>query len=120
VVERYAETWTAATDEFSLEPDHAGLWVRARDYDALAARLAEYEEAHRITVNDCGAPDEQHCSCVPSLRLEAKRLQARLARYEAALRDIAAFGLKNSGCGYSCARKAEAALSTDSADEVQR
>jgi hypothetical protein len=46
---------------------------------AAAKRLAEYEEAHRITVNDCGAPDEQHCSCVPSLRLEAKRLQARLA-----------------------------------------
>jgi hypothetical protein len=43
MVERYAETWTAAKDEFSLEPDHAGMWVRAADYDALAAKLAEVE-----------------------------------------------------------------------------
>jgi hypothetical protein len=59
------------------EYENVQAWVAERD--ALAARLTEYEEAHRITVNDCGAPDEQHCSCVPSLRLEAKRLQARLA-----------------------------------------
>jgi hypothetical protein len=58
------------------------------DEERLRARLAEYEEAHRITVNDCGAPDEQHCSCVPSLRLEAKRLQARLAEAERLLRRV--------------------------------
>jgi hypothetical protein len=52
------------------------------------ARLAEYEDAHRITVNDCGAPDEQHCSCVPSLRLEAKRLQERLAEATGLLRRV--------------------------------
>jgi hypothetical protein len=56
--------------------------------DTLAARLAEYEEAHRITVNDCGAPDEQHCSCVPSLRLEAKRLQARLTEATGLVREM--------------------------------
>ena len=50
-----------------------------RKAEELQARLADYEDAHRVTVEDCGAPDEQHCSCVPSLRLEMKRLQARLA-----------------------------------------
>jgi hypothetical protein len=44
-------------------------------------------------------------------------LAARLVEAEAGLREIAAFGLRNSGCGYSCARKAEAVLKrlTDSA-----
>jgi hypothetical protein len=62
------------------------------DEERLRARLAEYEEAHRITVNDCGAPDEQHCSCVPSLRLEAKRLQARLAEAHQLLQDALIYG----------------------------
>jgi hypothetical protein len=44
MVRRYAETWTGETDEFSLEPDHAGMWVKASDYDALAARLADVEK----------------------------------------------------------------------------
>ena len=48
---------------------------------------------------------------------ERDSLKARLAEAEAGLREIAAFGLRNSGCGYSCARKAEAVLKrlTDSA-----
>lgn len=39
-------------------------------------------------------------------------LRSRLAEAEAALRRIAEFGKRNSGCGYSCARMAEEALST--------
>lgn len=34
----------------------------------------------------------------------------RAVRLEKALRDIAEFGFKNSGCGYSCAKMARAAL----------
>lgn len=66
--------------EGNIDPN--GPLVFYEDYESLAARLADYEDAHRVTVEDCGAPDEQHCSCVPSLRLEMKRLQSRLAEEE--------------------------------------
>jgi len=48
----------------------------ADEIERLRDRLADYEDAHRTTVDDCGAPDEKHCSCVPSLRLEIERLRA--------------------------------------------
>jgi hypothetical protein len=45
----------------------------------LRGRLSEIEEAYRITVDDGGAADEAHCSCVPFLRLEIERLRGELS-----------------------------------------
>lgn len=57
------------------------------EIERLREQVAEFEEMHRIVIEDRGAPDELHCSCVPSLRLEIKRLNARLAEAEALLRE---------------------------------
>lgn len=51
------------------------LEFEAQMYE-LRERLKDYKDAHRNTVEDCGAADEKHCSCVPALRLEIERLRA--------------------------------------------
>lgn len=58
-------------------PESLGMEA-ADEIERLRERLADYEEAHKLTVEGCGASDERHCSCVPSLRLEIERLQGLL------------------------------------------
>lgn len=52
----------------------------------------------------------------PQLAREASN---EIKRLHAALNDIQEFGRKNAGCGYSCAKKAEAALSGTFAHETK-
>ena len=61
---------------------------------ALKARLAEANAAFEAE------------------QTEKWKLAGALAETEDALRQIAKFGIRNSGCGYSCARMAEHALRT--------
>lgn len=49
----------------------------------------------------------------------SETVAAEIERLREALRGIAKFGKRNSGCGYSCARMAESALA-GAADEVQK
>ena len=44
----------------------------------LTARITDYEDDHRAVVAEKCAPDERHCSCVPHLRNEVRRLTAEV------------------------------------------
>lgn len=63
--------------------------VAQKELAALKERLAEYDETYRrILAEEC-APDEQHCTCVPALRMriaEAERVIARVVEARTKLR----------------------------------
>lgn len=52
-------------------------WVGAlcAEVERLQTELADRDEMYRQIINEQCAPDEQHCSCVPSLRAEIVRLR---------------------------------------------
>lgn len=52
-------------------------WVGAlcAELERLQTELADRDEMHRRVVNEQCAPDERHCSCVPTLRAEITRLR---------------------------------------------
>jgi len=54
----------------------------------LRERVEDYEDDVRRVLEDRGASDEAHCSCVPVLRAEVARLQAALEEANAEVQDL--------------------------------
>lgn len=76
------ERLRAQVESLSEQLTMESISVSQAEIERLRDRLSDYDEAHRMTVDDCGSPDEAHCSCVPALRMEIERLQARVAELE--------------------------------------
>jgi len=50
--------------------------------DELKGKLADWQETHNNIIAERCAPDEVHCTCVPSLRKRIQELEAKLAEAE--------------------------------------
>jgi chromosome segregation ATPase len=48
----------------------------------LRIRLADWQDTHNQIMEEKCAGDEKHCTCVPSLRVEIKRLTAEIEELE--------------------------------------
>jgi len=93
-VERLKDMLSA--DQASLEMFKRQMTALAYNYTAdekkykaeverLQAEIAESEAQYRRVINDGNPKDEQHCTCVPTLRVEIERLQEENARTRTAL-----------------------------------
>lgn len=56
--------------------------VRASEYEALEDRLDDYLDDYTAVINEVCAGDEQHCTCVPILRIEIERLRGALQEWQ--------------------------------------
>ena len=65
--------------DLSRQAEHDAVVARAENV-RLREQIADYEADHRAICGDECAPDELHCSCVPHLRDEIKRLAGVSAR----------------------------------------
>lgn len=74
ILERLRQTEGSVT-RYYRNPDGPEA---ADEIERLRDRVKDYEDSARITLDDCGAPDEKHCSCVPTLRAEIERLRAEV------------------------------------------
>lgn len=74
----FHERRTALYEEFPKESEayEAEFAALLAENEELKDRLKHIDESWRITLEDRGAHDEEHCSCVPVLRAEIDALQA--------------------------------------------
>jgi hypothetical protein len=60
-----------------------GRDMEIRSIEAEATDLLElfddFLQGEIVTLNDAGAPDEEHCSCVPTLRARIRFLEEKLS-----------------------------------------
>lgn len=57
---------------------------------ALQEKVEEYTETYNRVMSEQCAPDEQHCTCVPALRMEINTLRSNLAQREKYIKVIEA------------------------------
>ncbi|HUT61962.1 MAG TPA: ead/Ea22-like family protein [Phycisphaerae bacterium] len=76
----YGENPAEDTAKHIFECDPATIIADLDRIAELEAEIAERDAAHRRVVFGACAPDELHCTCVPSLRAEIERLRAAIAK----------------------------------------
>lgn len=93
--------------------DLVGVWITGERIDARPdlRRIAELEkinEEYRIKAQEAAdsGQENEHARVI-------KEYKARIAELEATLLAIGEFGVKNPGCGFSCAKMAKTALRID-------
>lgn len=64
--------------DFTMEQVEGRLSDLENKNSRLQAELAEIKQSHIDIINEPCAGDEVHCTCVPTLRAEIKRLQAEV------------------------------------------
>ena len=64
--------------DLALSESQADVPALCREVERLREKVQDYKDDIRKTLDDRGADDEVHCSCVPALRGEIARLRAQL------------------------------------------
>jgi hypothetical protein len=72
-LQKFVKTLTSKYEACELDCSRAHAEV-----ERLKTQLADIADAQKVILSEQCAPDEQHCTCVPTLRAENERLKKEI------------------------------------------
>jgi len=85
--EQQASEWDRFWEAMGVKSEDITVDQAIEKYKMLESSLSEYTESYRRIMLEQCAPDEQHCTCVPSLRLRIRNLEGYLVKAKSLLED---------------------------------